>query len=154
MCTHTPVHTHAYTSILNHIRKCAHPFSKNTYSITCTTMPTMPRRTLFLSFKCYSHSFYFIFLQGNFQLLDHILRIYGRGADSVLLYLADFQSHSSRHPILPTRTHTHKHTSASTVHEHIRCNLLLLFLGGAFCTHIVVIALWWPQRSLGLGASG
>lgn len=109
-CTHTPVHTHAYTSILNHIRKCAHPFSKHTYSIPCTTMPTMPRGTPFPSFKCYSHSFYFIFLQGNFQLLDHILRIYGRGADFVLLYLADFQSHSSRHPILPTCMYTHTST--------------------------------------------
>ena len=70
--THIITHIHLYSNMLPHT--LTHSQSYNTCVHHAPTYP-VPATTIlltffhFLSYKCYSDSFYCIFLQGNFQLL-------------------------------------------------------------------------------------
>lgn len=151
--THTPSHIPTCTQTCLHTQTHSHSITYNTRaharSHTHTPRvidnnPAPQSSSLFFHINAIlipSTSFSF---KGTSNCLDHVLWIYSRGADFILLYLADFQSSGCRHPTVRTRTHTHTHTlQPLLIHKHIRRNLLLLFLGAAFSTDAAVIALWW-----------
>lgn len=121
-CLHTPSHISSHTSTC--IQTCFHILLHIHSHIThvCIMLPhTLCQQQLF---SWHSSIFFPInatlipstafSFKGTFNCLDYSLWIYSRGADFILLYLADFQSFSPGHPIVCTCTHTctYAHTPA------------------------------------------